>query len=79
MLTGEADPITKDAGDTVMSGSFVVSGAGACHATKVGSEAYHISGRRASKFRLVKFPNCSLASTGFCRFITLLVGAGRPC
>ena len=26
LLTGEADPMAKDAGDTVMSGSFVVAG-----------------------------------------------------
>ncbi len=36
LLTGEADPIAKDAGDAVMSGSFVVSGTGAYRATKVG-------------------------------------------
>lgn len=30
MLTGEADPVFKDVGDHLLSGSFVVSGA--CHA-----------------------------------------------
>ena len=40
LLTGEADPIDKDIGDAVMSGSFVVAGAGAYRATKVGPEAY---------------------------------------
>src|SRR3979409_1863470 len=40
LLTGEADPIVKDAGDNVMSGSFVVAGSGAYRATKVGREAY---------------------------------------
>lgn len=55
LLTGEADPIAKDAGDTVMSGSFVVSGAGAYRATKVGSEAYAAKlAAEASKFTLVK-------------------------
>ncbi|MCB0946731.1 MAG: cation-translocating P-type ATPase, partial [Mycobacterium sp.] len=33
LLTGEADPIGKAAGDAVMSGSFVVAGAGAYRAT----------------------------------------------
>ena len=40
LLTGEADPMAKDPGDKVMSGSFVVAGSGAYRATKVGREAY---------------------------------------
>ncbi|MDT5118903.1 MAG: cation-transporting P-type ATPase, partial [Mycobacterium sp.] len=40
LLTGEADPIGKDVGDAVMSGSFVVAGTGAYRATKVGPAAY---------------------------------------
>lgn len=55
LLTGEADPIAKDAGDAVMSGSFVVSGTGAYRATKVGSDAYAAKlAAEASKFSLVK-------------------------
>ncbi|RDH78965.1 HAD family hydrolase [Mycolicibacterium moriokaense] len=55
LLTGEADPIGKDAGDTVMSGSFVVAGSGAYRATKVGREAYAAKlAEEASKFTLVK-------------------------
>ncbi|MGB3482310.1 MAG: cation-translocating P-type ATPase [Mycobacterium sp.] len=55
LLTGEADPIAKDAGDQVMSGSFVVSGSGAYRATKVGREAYAAKlAEEASKFTLVK-------------------------
>ncbi|PXX06964.1 cation-translocating P-type ATPase [Mycolicibacterium moriokaense] len=55
LLTGEADPIAKDAGDTVMSGSFVVAGSGAYRATKVGREAYAAKlADEASKFTLVK-------------------------
>ena len=40
LITGEADEITKTAGDELLSGSFVVSGS--CHAVleKVGHEAY---------------------------------------
>jgi cation-transporting ATPase E len=54
LLTGEADPIAKDAGDTVMSGSFVVAGSGAYRATKVGREAYAAKlSEEASKFTLV--------------------------
>jgi len=55
LLTGEADPIAKDAGDDVMSGSFVVAGSGAYRATKVGREAYAAKlAEEASKFTLVK-------------------------
>jgi cation-transporting ATPase E len=55
LLTGEADPMVKDAGDTVMSGSFVVAGSGAYRATKVGREAYAAKlSEEASKFTLVK-------------------------
>jgi cation-transporting P-type ATPase E len=55
LLTGEADPIDKDPGDKVMSGSFVVSGSGAYRATKVGREAYAAKlAEEASKFTLVK-------------------------
>ncbi len=55
LLTGEADPIGKDAGDVVMSGSFVVAGTGAYRATKVGPAAYAAKlAEEASKFTLVK-------------------------
>ena len=77
LLTGEADPIAKDAGDQVMSGSFVVAGSGAYRATKVGREAYAAKlAEEASKFTLVK----SELRTGInkiLQFITyLLVPAG---
>jgi len=39
LLTGEADPITKQPGDEVLSGSFVVSGRVEYEAQKVGSES----------------------------------------
>ncbi|MDT5113734.1 MAG: cation-transporting P-type ATPase, partial [Mycobacterium sp.] len=55
LLTGEADPMVKDAGDDVRSGSFVVAGSGAYRATKVGREAYAAKlAEEASKFTLVK-------------------------
>jgi cation-transporting ATPase E len=77
LLTGEADPIPKDVGDQVMSGSFVVAGSGAYRATKVGREAYAAKlSEEASKFTLVK----SELRSGINRilqFITyLLVPAG---
>ncbi|MDT5279522.1 MAG: cation-transporting P-type ATPase [Mycobacterium sp.] len=77
LLTGEADPIAKDAGDNVMSGSFVVAGSGAYRANKVGREAYAAKlSEEASKFTLV---NSELRSgiNKILQFITyLLIPAG---
>ncbi|OYO24339.1 magnesium-transporting ATPase [Enemella dayhoffiae] len=54
MLTGEADPVAKDRGDSLLSGSFVVSGSGAFRATAVGAEAYAAKlAAEASRFTLV--------------------------
>ena len=54
LLTGEADPVVKRPGDPVLSGSFVVSGAGSFTATKVGREAYAAKlAEEASRFTLV--------------------------
>ncbi|MGX1909577.1 cation-translocating P-type ATPase [Streptomyces phaeochromogenes] len=54
LLTGEADPVVKQPGDQVMSGSFVVAGGGAFTATKVGREAYAVQlAEEASRFTLV--------------------------
>ncbi|MBV2152477.1 HAD-IC family P-type ATPase [Kitasatospora sp. SUK 42] len=73
LLTGEPDPVLKHPGDQVMSGSFVVAGAGAFTATRVGREAYAAQlAEEASKFTLVK----SELRTGIdsiLRFITYLL------
>ncbi|MFF2661439.1 HAD-IC family P-type ATPase [Kitasatospora sp. NPDC058032] len=73
LLTGEPDPVLKHPGDAVMSGSFVVAGAGAFTATKVGREAYAAQlAEEASRFTLVK----SELRTGIdsiLRFITWLL------
>ncbi|MFJ3337123.1 HAD-IC family P-type ATPase [Streptomyces sp. NPDC086766] len=54
LLTGEADPVLKRPGATVMSGSFVVAGGGAYQAAKVGREAYAAQlAEEASRFTLV--------------------------
>ncbi len=55
LLTGESDPLLKQPGDEVMSGSFVVAGVGAFRATRVGHDAYAAQlTAEASKFSLVK-------------------------
>ena len=40
LLTGESDPVVKDVGDELMSGSFVVAGSGRARVDKVGADAY---------------------------------------
>jgi cation-transporting ATPase E len=40
LLTGESEPVSKHAGDEVLSGSIVVAGSGLFQATRVGPDAY---------------------------------------
>ena len=40
LLTGEAEPVTKQIGDLVLSGSFVVAGSGLVQASAVGDDSY---------------------------------------
>jgi len=40
LLTGEADPVTKEEDDEALSGSFVSSGSGYLRATRIGADAY---------------------------------------
>jgi P-type E1-E2 ATPase len=40
LLTGESEPVDKNAGGQILSGSFVVSGSGRYQATGVGADAY---------------------------------------
>jgi cation-transporting ATPase E len=55
LLTGESDPLVKEPGDPVMSGSFVVAGVGAFRATRVGRDSYAAQlTAEASRFSLVR-------------------------
>ena len=55
LLTGEADPVGKDPGMEVLSGSFVVAGSGLVRATRVGHESYAARlADEASKFSLTR-------------------------
>lgn len=40
LLTGESDPMAKQAGDGLLSGSFVVAGSGRAQVARVGADAY---------------------------------------
>ncbi len=54
LLTGEADPIEKEVGDELLSGSFVAAGSGRYQATRIGSESYASSlSEEAKRFTLV--------------------------
>lgn len=54
LLTGESDPVHKEPGDALLSGSFVTVGTGAQQATKVGREAYAAKlAEEAARFTLV--------------------------
>ncbi|MBV6702797.1 HAD-IC family P-type ATPase, partial [Kitasatospora aureofaciens] len=73
LLTGEPDPVLKQPGAQVMSGSFVVAGAGAFTATRVGREAYAAQlAEEASRFTLVKSELRS-GINSILRFITYLL------
>ena len=55
LVTGEADPLHKDPGDPILSGSFVVAGSVTLRTTAVGEDAYaqHLAAE-AKKFALTK-------------------------
>jgi len=55
LLTGESDPISKEIGDEVLSGSFVSAGTGVYKARRVGVDAYAARlADEAKKFSLVR-------------------------
>src|SRR6266702_6196592 len=55
LLTGESEPVGKRPGDRLLSGSFVVAGAGGYQATEVGAEAYARKlAAQARRFTLVR-------------------------
>lgn len=54
LLTGESEPVAKELGDEVLSGSFVVSGSGHYRATRIGADSYAASlADEARRFSLV--------------------------
>ena len=55
MLTGESEPIKKRVGDTLYSGSFVVSGNCTCQVTAVGKDNYNE--QLSAKVKLAKTPD----------------------
>ncbi|MDG4791220.1 HAD-IC family P-type ATPase [Micromonospora sp. WMMD1102] len=73
LLTGEADPVVKQPGDPLLSGSFVAAGTGAMRATKVGRAAYAARlAEEASRFTLVDSELRGGLNT-ILRFVTWLI------
>ncbi|HEX7094318.1 MAG TPA: hypothetical protein VF183_00445, partial [Acidimicrobiales bacterium] len=58
LLTGESEPVLKQPGEEVLSGSFVVAGSGYFRATRIGAESY--SSRLAEEARQFKLANSDL-------------------
>ncbi|MGH3253279.1 MAG: HAD-IC family P-type ATPase [Trebonia sp.] len=55
LLTGEAEPVPKRPGETVLSGSFVVAGTGRARVTAVGGQSYAVQLQaQARRFSLVR-------------------------
>ena len=91
LLTGENDPVHKDSGDVVLSGSFVVSGSGVYQATRVGTDAYAAKlAAEASQFsltnsqlmsginKILKVITWLLIPTGLATIYTQLCQTGKP-
>ncbi len=69
LLTGESDPVVKEAGDELLAGSFVVAGNSRAAVNKVGAEAYAAKlAEEARKFTLVH----SELRTSIDRIVTLV-------
>src|SRR5690606_41551186 len=55
LLTGESDPVHKELGDEVLSGSVVAAGSGQYRATRAGGESYAARlAREGKRFTLVR-------------------------
>jgi cation-transporting ATPase E len=85
LLTGESEPVSRQEGDRVLSGSFVVAGAGRYRATRVGREAYAVqlteearrftlasSELRAGVDQILKYVTWALVPTAALLFISQL-------
>ena len=73
LVTGESDPITKNTGDTLISGSFIVSGSCYVRADKIGSE--HYASKISSGAKYIKKTNSQImkALNSIIRMVTLLI------
>ena len=57
LITGESDPIAKETGETLTSGSFITAGRGFMRAEKIGAESFaNQLNRTAKNFQLIPTP-----------------------
>ncbi len=77
LLTGEAEPVAKQPGEQVLSGSFVVAGTGRVRATGVGGEAYAARLQaQARRFSLIR-SELQQGINGILRLVTwVMIPAG---
>ena len=73
LLTGESDPVDKQPGDPVLSGSFVSAGSGRYRATRIGADSYAAS--LAEEARQFKMTNSELRGgvNIILRWLTLVI------
>ncbi len=75
LISGESDPLLKERGDQVLSGSFVAAGSGRYRASRVGSAAYAATlAQEARRFTLVN----SELRNGINRIVILVTWALIP-
>ena len=67
LITGEAEPVVKDEGDSLRSGSFVVAGMGRAQLTQVGGEAF------AARLAAEAKANPTAAKSGMMRSLDRLI------
>jgi cation-transporting ATPase E len=85
LLTGESEPVARNPGDRLLSGSFVAAGSGRYRATKVGREAYAVqlteearrftlasSELRAGVDQILKYVTWALVPTAALLFVSQL-------
>jgi cation-transporting ATPase E len=77
LLTGEADPVPKLPGETVLSGGFVVAGTGRARVTAVGGQSYAIRLQaQARRFSLIR-SELQQGTTQILRLVTwVMIPAG---
>ncbi len=77
LLTGEAEPVSKRHGDTVLSGSFVVAGTGQALVTAVGGQSYALRLQaQARRFTLIR-SELQQGTTQILRLVTwVMIPAG---